>query len=62
MTEKARSEQVAKVMEQVREYAAKTGEEIRRQITRRTPAGTVSIYLVYDRLFCVKSNGMKSSR
>lgn len=41
-------------MEQVREYAAKTGEEIRRQITRRTSAGTVSIYLVYDRLFCVK--------
>jgi len=41
-------------MEQVREYAAKTGEEIRRQITRHTPDGTVSIYLVYDRLFCVK--------
>lgn len=41
-------------MEQVREYAAKTGEEICRQITRQTPAGTVSIYLVYDRLFCVK--------
>lgn len=41
-------------MEQVRDYAAKTGEEIRLQITRQTPTGTVSIYLVYDRLFCVK--------
>ncbi len=45
-------------MEQVRDYAKKTGEEIRLQISRPTPTGTVSIYLVYDRLFCVKEEAV----